>query len=90
MHGWFVCNGALRLDAFGCGGFWVGRLAAALLGGLVVDHLLVVDYWLGSGVGCFWLALVGYWGLAGWDVFAVQTPVPKVLAEWEWGVEHIG
>ena len=42
----------------------------------VVDHLAVVDCCLGSGVDYSWLALVGYWGLAGWDGFVVQTPVP--------------
>ena len=31
--------------------------------GLVVDHLPVVDCCLGFGLGYFWLALVGYWGL---------------------------
>ena len=56
---------------------------------LVVDHLLVVDYCLGSGVSCFWIALVGYWGLAGWDSFAMQTPVLKVLEEWGWGLERL-
>ena len=45
--------------------------------GLVVDRLLVVDCFLGSGVNYFRLALVGYWGLAGWDGFVVQTLVPK-------------
>ena len=43
---------------------------------LVVDCLLEVDCCLGSKVGYSWLALVGYWGLAGWDGFVVQTPIP--------------
>ena len=43
---------------------------------LVVDRILVVGCCLGSGVGYSWLALVGYWGLASWDDFVVQTPVP--------------
>ena len=43
---------------------------------LVVDHLPVVDYWLGSKVGCFWLSLVGYWVLASWGGFVLQTPIP--------------
>ena len=42
----------------------------------VVDRLPMVGCFLGSGIGYSWLALVGYWGLAGWDGFVVQTPVP--------------
>ena len=56
---------------------------------LVVDRLLVVDCCLGSGVGYSWLALVGYWGLAGWDNFAVQTPVPTEQVEQEQGLEQL-
>ena len=48
---------------------------------LVVDCLLAVDYCLGSGLGYFWLNLVGYWGMAGWDGFAVQTAVPLEQVE---------
>ena len=48
---------------------------------LVVDRLLAADCCLGSRVGYSWLALVGYWGLAGWDGFAVQTPVPMEQVE---------
>ena len=51
---------------------------------LVVDHLPVIDYYLGSWLSYFWLALIGYWGLAGWDSFVVQTPVPM---EQGWGLE---
>ena len=36
-----------------------------------------------------WLALVGYWGLAGWDGFVVQTPVPMEQVEQEWGLEQL-
>ena len=54
---------------------------------MVVDHLPAVDYWLGSGVCCFWLALFGYWGLAGWDGFVVQTPVPTEQVEQGRGLE---
>ena len=43
---------------------------------LVVESLPIVDFCLGSGVSYSWLALVGYWGLAGWDGFVVQTLVP--------------
>ena len=38
---------------------------------LVVDHLPVVDCCLGFRLGYFWISLDGYWGLAGWDGFAV-------------------
>ena len=48
---------------------------------LVVDRLPEVDFFLGFGVGYSWLSLVGYWGLVGWDGFAVQTPVPMELVE---------
>ena len=54
---------------------------------LVVDLLPVVDCCLGSGVGYSWLALVGYWGLAGWYSFAVQTPVPMEKVEQGRGLE---
>ena len=49
--------------------------------GLVVDRLPVVDCCLGSGVGYFWLSIVGYWGLDGWDGFVVQTLVPMEWVE---------
>ena len=55
--------------------------------GLVVDRLPTVDYWLGSKVDCFWLALVGYWGMAGWDGFVVQTPIPTEQVEPGRGIE---
>ena len=48
---------------------------------LVVDRLPAVDFCLGSEVGYSWLTLVGYWGLAGWDGFVVQTPVPMEQVE---------
>ena len=48
---------------------------------LVVDRLPVVGCCLGSKLGYLWLAFVGYWGLAGWDGFAVQTPVPMEQVE---------
>ena len=57
--------------------------------GLVVDRLPAVDYCLGFGLGYFWLSRVGYWGLAGWDGFAMQTPVLKVLAEYGRGLEQL-
>ena len=43
---------------------------------LVVDRLLAIDCCLGPWVDYSWLAFVGCWGLAGWDSFAVQTPIP--------------
>ena len=43
---------------------------------LVVDHLPMIGCCLGSGVSYSWLSLVGYWGLAGWDGFSMQTPIP--------------
>ena len=43
---------------------------------LVVDRLPVVDCYLSFGVDYSWLALVDYSGLACWDGFVVQTPVP--------------
>ena len=49
---------------------------------LVVDHLPMVDCFFGSRLSYFWLALVGYWGLDGWDGFAMQTPILKVLVKW--------
>ena len=54
---------------------------------LVVDRLLAVDCCLGSRVSYSWLALVGYWGLAGWDGFAVQTPVPMEQVDQGQGLE---
>ena len=48
---------------------------------LVVECLPVVGCCLGFEVGYSWLALVGYWGLAGWDGFVVQTHIP---------MEHVG
>ena len=49
--------------------------------GLVVDRLPVIDCFLGPRLSYFWLSLVGYWGLAGWDGFVVQTPVPMEQVE---------
>ena len=65
--------------------------------GLVVDCLPVVgyflgcgvDYCLGFGVSYFWLALVGYWGLASWDSFVVQTPIPTEQVEKGRGIKQI-
>ena len=45
--------------------FGLADLLQHYWGDLVVDHLPNVDYFLGFGVRYFWLALVGYWGLAG-------------------------
>ena len=56
---------------------------------LVVDHLLVVGCFLDSCLGCFCLALVSYWGMAGWDGFVVQTLVPKEQVELGWGLEWL-
>ena len=47
----------------------------------VVSEDAMVDCFLGSRVSYSWLSLVGYWGLVGWDGFAVQTPVPMELVE---------
>ena len=49
--------------------------------GLVVDCLPEVDCCLGSRVSYSWLALVGYWVLASWINFVVQTLVPMELVE---------
>ena len=54
---------------------------------LVVDRLPVVGCCLGSRVGYSWLSLVGYWGLVGWDGFAVQTPILMEQVEQGWGLE---
>ena len=56
---------------------------------LVVDRLLAVDWFLGSKVGYSWLSLVGYWGLAGWDYFVVQTPVPMEQVEHGWELAQL-
>ena len=48
---------------------------------LVVDRLLAVGCCLGFGLIYSWPALVGYWGLTGWDGFFVQTPVPTEQLE---------
>ena len=48
---------------------------------LVVDRLPTVDCCLRFRFGYSWLALVGYWGLAGWDGFVVQTLVPMEQVE---------
>ena len=57
--------------------------------GLVVDHLPAVNYWLGFGVDYSDPALVDYWGLAGWDGYVVQTPVPMERVEQGWGLEPV-
>ena len=57
--------------------------------GLVVDHLPAVDCCLGSEVSYSWLALVGYWGLAGWDSLVVQTPVPMEQVEQGRGLDPL-
>ena len=49
----------------------------------------MVDCCLGFGVGYSWLALVGYWGQAGWDSFAVRTLVPMERVEWGRGLELV-
>ena len=51
--------------------FWLDGLPWHCWEGLVVDRLPMVDCFLGSGVSYSWLSLVGYWGLAGWDGFAM-------------------
>ena len=48
---------------------------------LVVDRLPAVDCFLGFRVSYSWLSLVGCWGLAGWDGFVMQTPVPMEQVE---------
>ena len=57
--------------------------------GLVVDRLPSIDCFLGSGLDYFWLALVCYWGLAGWDDFVVQILVPTEQVEWGRGLEPL-
>ena len=52
----------------------------------VVDHLPAVGCFLGSGLVYSWLSLVGYWGQAGWDGFAMQTPIPMEQGQ---GIEWI-
>ena len=47
----------------------------------LVDRLPTVDCCLGSRVGYSWISLVGYWGMAGWDDFVVQTPIPMEKVE---------
>ena len=59
------------------------------LEGLAIDCLPVVDCFLRSGIGYFLPALVGYWGLVGWENFVVQTPVLKVLVEYGRGLERL-
>ena len=71
------------------GGFELVSLPYHCWEDLVVDCLLVVGYCLNFGLSCFWLALVGYWGLVGWDGFAVKTLVPKVLVELGRGLEWL-
>ena len=56
---------------------------------LLVDHLPVIDCFLGSRVSYSWLSLVGYWGLDGWYSFAVQTPVPMEQLEQGRGLEQL-
>ena len=56
---------------------------------LVVDRLPMVDCCLGSGVSYSYLSLVGYLGLASWDSFAVQTPVPMEQVELGSGLEWL-
>ena len=61
--------------------FGLASLLQHCWGDLVVDHLPAVDCCLGFGVNYSWLALVGYWGLVGWDGFVVKTPIPTEEVE---------
>ena len=47
----------------------------------------MVGCFLGFGLGYSCLSLVGYWGLDGWDGFAVQTPFPMEKVEQGWDIE---
>ena len=69
--------------------FGLGGLPQHCSEGLVVDRLPAVDSFLGSKTGYFWLSLVGYWGMAGWDGFVVQTPVLMEHVEQGWGLERL-
>ena len=58
-------------------GFGLAGLLQHCWEGLFVDRLPALDCCLGFGVGYSYLALDGYWGLASWDGFVVQTLVPS-------------
>ena len=56
---------------------------------LFVDCFPAVDCCLNSRVSYSLLALVGYWGLVGWDGFVVQTPIPMEKVELGQGLEWL-
>ena len=56
---------------------------------MVVERLLVVDYWLGFEVDYSGPTLVDYWGMASWDNFVVQILVLTKRVEQGSGLEPL-